>query len=408
MPYIQKRRGKKMDEITKLNQDIENLTQEISHAYEELTLIYDISSRIGSMLDVDRLPIEVINKAINTLAVKCGFLLLFNEQRSGMSIKAARGFSPEILDKFKGEYLPDNGLAGECVRKKKPVVREIKCEDTDISETILDIKNIMCVPLIYKDEPIGVIVLGDKVSGEPFYTPDTKLVFTLAAMTSTMIQNAKLYSQLQNMFLAAVSSLSSAIDEKDNYTLGHSNRVTTYAVEIGKKMNLSEEQLGILQLAAILHDVGKIGVPEEVLKKPGKLTDEEWKSIKQHPDKGVHIVEPMVETEKTMAIFDIHLINPREHIGEIISGIKHHHERFDGYGYPDGINHMEIPLVSRIIAVADAYDAMTSKRSYRDALPESVAIEELKKNAGAQHDPKIVDIFLQLRQEHRLPVCNQS
>ncbi len=252
-----------MDEITKLNQDIESLTQEISYAYEELSLIYDVATRIGSMLDVDKLPIEVINKAINILAVKCGFLLLFDEQHSGMSIKAARGFSPEILDKFKGEYLPDNGLAGECVRKRKPIVRAIKCEDTDISETILGIKNIMCIPMIHKDEPIGVIVLGDKISGEPFYTPDTKLVFALATMTSTMIQNARLYSQLQNMFLAAISSLSSAIDEKDTYTFGHSNRVTAYAVEIGKRMHLGEEELGILELSAILHDVGKRDIEED-------------------------------------------------------------------------------------------------------------------------------------------------
>ncbi|MEK7274267.1 MAG: HD domain-containing phosphohydrolase [Candidatus Desantisbacteria bacterium] len=387
-----------MDEINKLNQGIESLTKEITHTYEELSLIYDVSTHIGSVLDADKLPVEVINKAINVLDVRCGFLLLFDEQRSEMVIKAARGFAPELLDKFKGEYLPNNGLAGECVRKKQPIVRQIK-EKNDVAETILGIENIMCVPMIYKEEPIGVIVLGDKVSGEPFYTPDTKLVFALASITSTMVQNARLYSQLQNMFLSAIRSLSSAIDEKDNYTLGHSNRVTTYSVELGKRMNLSEEQLGVLQLAAILHDVGKIGIPEEVLKKPGKLTNEEWGNIKQHPDKGVHIVEPMVETEGTMAAFGINFINPKEHIKEIISGIKYHHERFDGHGYPAGLNSTNIPLISRIIAVADAYDAMTSKRSYRDALPEHVAIEELRKNAGEQHDPEIVELFIKMRQE---------
>lgn len=390
-----------MDKIIKLNQELESLTKEISHVYEELSLIYYVSTRMGSVLDADKLPIEVINKAINILDVKYGFLLLFDEQRSELVIKAARGFSPEILDKFKGKYLPNDGLAGECVRKKQPIVRQIK-EKNDIAETILGIENIMCVPMIYKEEPIGVIVLGDKVSGEPFYTPDTKLVFVLATMTSTMVQNARLYSQLQNMFLSAISSLSSAIDEKDNYTLGHSNRVTIYAVELGKRMNLSEEKLGILQLAAILHDVGKIGIPEEILQKTGKLTNEEWGSIKQHPDKGVHIVEPMVATGNIMTTLGNHLINPKEHIKEIISGIKYHHERFDGHGYPAGIDSTNIPLISRIIAVADAYDAMTSKRSYRDALPEEVAIEELRKNAGAQHDPEIVELFIKMWQEQKL------
>jgi HD-GYP domain-containing protein (c-di-GMP phosphodiesterase class II) len=394
----------KVDAINELNNEIEGLTKELSHAYEELSLIYDVSSRIGSMLDVERLPIEVINKAINILDVRCGFLLLFDEQRLEMVIKAARGFSPETLDKFKGEYLPNSGLAGECIRKKQPIVRQLKGKQ-DIAETMLGIENILCVPMVYKEEPIGVIVLGDKVSGEPFYTPDTKLLFALAVMTSTMIQNARLYSQLQNMFLSAISSLSSAIDEKDNYTLGHSNRVTTYAVELGKRMNLSEEKLGIIQLAAILHDVGKIGIPEEILQKTGKLTNEEWGSIKQHPDKGVHIVEPMVATKETMVAFGTNLINPKEHIGEIIAGIKYHHERFDGHGYPEGIEHTNIPLVSRIIAVADAYDAMTSKRSYRDALPEEVAIEELRKNAGTQHDPEIVELFIKMRQEH---LCEKS
>jgi putative nucleotidyltransferase with HDIG domain len=388
-------------DVKQLEEELNKMTNELSLAYEELSLLYEISSRLGTILDVEKLPVEIINKAINILDVRCGYLLLFDEMNSKLTVRAARGFPPEILELFKTKYDPDKGIAGKCVRKKQPLVHHFKdkIKDANISEVILGITHLMCVPMIYKDISIGVIALGDKLSGEPFRTPDVKLVFALAVQTSGMMQNAKLYSQLQDLFMAAITSLSSAIDEKDIYTFGHSNRVTNYAMEIGRMMNLNKEDMAILELAAILHDVGKIGIPDAILRKPDKLTEEEWHEIKKHPEKGVHIVEPMGTPEKARAAFKNYIFDPKKDILPLILGIKHHHERFDGYGYPEGLDNSSIPLISRIIAVADAFDAMTSKRSYRNALPVDKALEELKKNAGAQHDPEIVDIFIKIIKE---------
>jgi HD-GYP domain-containing protein (c-di-GMP phosphodiesterase class II) len=254
----------------------------------------------------------------------------------------------------------------------------------------------------YRDEPIGVITLGDKRSGEPFFVPDAKLLYSLAILVSTVIQNARFLNQLQDLFIATVSSLSSAIDEKDPHTEGHSKRVTELSLDIAKKLKLSEKDRNILELTARLHDLGKIGVSEAILGKPGKLNDEEWKIMKAHPLKGVKILQPAEDIKETLsAIREARLLIPKEDMKKIIPGIKHHHERYDGKGYPDGLQGEEIPLMARIIAVADAFDAMTSSRPYRGAMSESEAIDELVKNAGYQHDPNIVAVFIETRREKK-------
>ena len=184
--------------------------------------------------------------------------------------------------------------------------------------------------------------------------------------------------ELEKAYLESIQALRFTVEAKDRYTRGHSDRVSEFSVLIGEKMGLPEETIHTLRLGGLFHDIGKIGVPDEILLKSTQLSDEEYSQIKNHPSIGVHILS-------NATIFK-----------DIIPIVLHHHERYDGRGYPSQIKGEEIPLIARIVAIADTFDAMTSKRPYRNALPLDVVKEEFKKMKGSQFDPQIVDVFLEI------------
>ena len=189
--------------------------------------------------------------------------------------------------------------------------------------------------------------------------------------------------KLEKAYMESIETLRYTVEAKDPYTKGHSDRVAQYSVLIGKKMGLSEDEQKTLMVGGLFHDIGKIGVPDTILRKPDKLTDEEYSEIKNHPSIGAHILAPAT-------IFQ-----------EILPIVKHHHEKFDGKGYPSQLAGESIPVFARIAAVADTFDAMTSKRTYRDALPIETVIAEFERCKGTQFDPQIADVFLDiLRNEY--------
>ena len=184
--------------------------------------------------------------------------------------------------------------------------------------------------------------------------------------------------KLEQAYLDMVESLRHAVEAKDTYTRGHSDRVSEYSVLIGEKLGLSEEQIKLLKIGGLFHDIGKIGIPDRILLKTDKLTDDEYSEIKNHPAIGTHILG-------SATIFK-----------EIIPIVKHHHEKFDGRGYPSGLKGEEIPYLARIAAIADTFDAMTSRRSYRDALDLQIVKDEIERCKGTQFDPKLADVFLDI------------
>lgn len=189
------------------------------------------------------------------------------------------------------------------------------------------------------------------------------------------------HEKLEKISMQIVTALSGAIDAKDTYTNGHSTRVAEYSREIARRLGLSEKEQDDIYMMGLLHDVGKIGVPDAIINKPAKLTDEEYSIIKQHPIMGAEILENITEFPK------------------LITGARWHHERYDGKGYPDGISGEKIPLEARIIAIADAYDAMSSRRSYRNVLPQSQIYSEVQKGKGTQFDPAFAEIMLSMIDE---------
>lgn len=186
------------------------------------------------------------------------------------------------------------------------------------------------------------------------------------------------YQKLEKAYLESIETLRYTVEAKDTYTRGHSDRVSAYSVLIGERLGLSDEDLKILKIGGLFHDVGKIGVPDSILLKEAKLSDDEYSQIKNHPSIGAHILS-------SATIFK-----------DIIPIVKHHHERFDGNGYPGKLKGEEIPFLARIAAVADTFDAMTSRRTYRDALSLDIVIEEIRKCSGTQFDPTIAKAFLDI------------
>ena len=188
--------------------------------------------------------------------------------------------------------------------------------------------------------------------------------------------------KLEQAYLDMVQTLRYTVEAKDTYTRGHSDRVSEYSVLIGEKLGLPEEQIKTLRVGGLFHDIGKIGIPDKILLKPDRLTDDEYSEIKNHPSIGAHI------------------LGAAEIFKNIIPIVKHHHERYDGRGYPSGLKGEDIPYLARIAAVADTFDAMTSKRSYRNALDLQFVKEEIKKCEGTQFDPQIAEAFLDILENH--------
>ena len=253
------------------------------------------------------------------------------------------------------------------------------------------IKVKVALPIFFHDELLGIFVLGEKLSKKKFSSDELAFLSILSSDVAMAIRNASLFEDLrlqlernQKLFLQTISALAQAIEAKDKYTIGHTERVVDLSLKIAhqlKKIRRIKDWDRFehnLRIAALLHDIGKIGVPESILNKPTSLSEKEWEFIKKHPLIGVEILSPIKDLE------------------EVAKAIKYHHERFDGKGYPEGLKGRKIPLISAIIAVADAYDAMTSDRPYRKALSPQEAKEEIKKNKGIQFHPQVVEAFLKV------------
>ena len=237
------------------------------------------------------------------------------------------------------------------------------------------LRSLVTVPLVQKDKIIGVLSIYNIKVGK--YTPeDVKLLAMFASQAAIAIENAKLFEQAESGYLNTIRTLSNIIDAKDSQTFGHSERVMEHCMDIAQELKLSDHEKDVLKYAGLLHDIGKIGIDVGILRKPSKLTKDEWKVMAMHPVVGSGIVEQIGFLDDLAPI------------------ILHHHERYDGKGYPSKLKKNNIPLAARILAVVDAYESMVSDRPYRKALSAKKIRQELLECAGTQFDPYIVKIFL--------------
>jgi response regulator RpfG family c-di-GMP phosphodiesterase len=260
-----------------------------------------------------------------------------------------------------------------------------------------ELSSFVAVPLTVRGSMVGVLNVFSFTPGKKFDEGHRKLLAVLASRAASAIDNARLYVELrgsneslskanatlEEMFQQTVAGFAQALEESDMYTRGHSERVAVYSEILARGLTLPDAEVRRIVQAGVMHDVGKIGVRYDMLNKPGKLTPEEVAVFRQHPEKGKRILEPV----------------PCLH--GLIDGCWCHHEWFDGGGYPRGLSGQNIPLVGRVVAIADAYDAMTSDRAYRRALPHEVAVSEIERCAGTQFDPELADAFVRLLEAWR-------
>lgn len=344
-----------------------------------LQIINQAGQMAASMTEIKNLTKMIINFAVEVTSAEAGSLILYDRERNDLYFAAAIGSNVEGLENVRINM--GQGVAGIVAESLEPLIIKDAHFDSRFNKNVdkktgFITKSILCIPLMTKGECLGVLEVINKKDDTIFCDADLELLSTLGTQISSAIDNANMYSQMKSLFLSTVQSLSSAIDAKNKYTNDHSRRVTIYTLAIAQEMGCTVEVCNNIRLSGLLHDIGKIGVPEAILDKTSRLTDVEFKKIKEHPMIGAKIMEPIKPLQK------------------IIPGMRYHHERWDGRGYPDGLKGLEIPLAGRIIAVADTFDAMTSDRSYRKGLSSEIAIEEIKNCSGTQFDPIVVEAFL--------------
>lgn len=326
---------------------------------------------ISQILIVDDDPI-ILKRAWNTLT-SAGFKVVVLKSGKALLDYAKENMAPNLIlldismPEMDGFEVVEELRMCESNWRDTPVIFLTANEDEDTETKGLSLG---AMDFIRKPFVPSVLVLRVKHAVE---------LVRLQKDLETMVEEKT--KENENLFIHVVESLADAIDAKDNYTKGHSGRVAVYSKEIARRYGYDEKQQEQVFMMGLLHDVGKIGVPDEVINKPGRLTDEEFAKIKKHPGIGGKILGNIKE------------------MPELAAGAKWHHERYDGKGYPEGLSGDDISEEARIIAVADAYDAMTSNRSYRGALPVEAVRGEIEKGKGSQFDPKFADIMIEMIDE---------
>ncbi len=242
----------------------------------------------------------------------------------------------------------------------------------------------LMVPIRDRARIGGAVALGPRITGQPYSAGDIRMLETMGNSFAIALQNSNLYRQLKETYVNTIEALVTAIEAKDRYTRGHTARVARYARAIAVELDLDEASLQQVEYGAALHDVGKIGIYEHVLNKHGELTEEEFAMIRRHPAMG----------DRILAHIDF--------LREARLAVRHHHERVDGSGYPDGLRGAQIPLIAKVVAVADAFDAMTTTRTYSNPIGLEEAIDNLERKAGSQFDVMVVEAFIRLLRDGRL------
>ncbi|MFP4381254.1 MAG: HD domain-containing phosphohydrolase [Candidatus Sumerlaeia bacterium] len=367
---------------------IEKLNRQLHQKISQLTKLYNISESFHAFVDNHSLLQYVVDLASDLTGAQRVSLLTFDRRHQFLIMRASKGISDEVARKACVHI--GQGIAGKVAEQFKPV-RITSSEYSEYSKKFepevrrsYATNSWLSVPMFIGGELFGVLNLTDKKDMADFTEEDEYLALMLAEKAGIKIENNVLYEGIYANLLDTLKALVSTIEAKDSYTRSHSQRVTETAIILARHIGCSEEDCESISFAGILHDIGKIGIQDNILQKKGRLDDREYGVIKTHPVIGETIIEPLglIEAERDI--------------------IRHHHERIDGKGYPDRLGGKEIPILSRIVSIADSFDAMTSTRSYRAAQDMQFVLTELSKNAGAQFDAELVDAMLDLIDQDKI------
>ncbi len=360
---------------------IEKLNAQLNQKVKEQALLYNVAETISAIQNSYALYEEMVSLACDLLSARKAVFLLYDRGNEVFFPLTSQGFSSDQEEIDEVMIPVGQGVVGRAASRGQPIIYNnphtpltLGCDKNGHK---VEAASFMCVPMSIRDEIFGMMVVTNK-DGLGFMEDDLFLLQFLVTKAALSVENIALYETVLDNLHSTLRSLVTAIEAKDAYTEQHSHRVTELSIRIAQNMNLSEEEISSIRFSGYLHDIGKIGVRDEILTKPGILTPQEFDIMKTHTVIGERIVR--------------HLgLLPREK-----SIIRHHHESWDGSGYPDGLAREKIPLLARIITVADSFDAMTSNRPYRKALTQNTAINELRRMSFVQFDGQVVEVFLEL------------
>lgn len=351
--------------------------------YNAELMLQRLSRTTTSFLDIEKITHLILSEVSNTLHIEHGAILIKAAEKGDFQVIAEDGEKKH----FQSGFRADHPIVTWMMRQNQPLLNRdlsmfpiFKSIWREENEELEKFNPEIFLPLISKGELIGILALGKKLSSQP-YTQDEQLIFsTLANQTAVAIENARLYDELKESFVQSVTALANAIDIRDTYTNTHSQQIADWAAKTARQLGCTSEEINDIYLGGLLHDIGKIGIPDTILQKPTKLNKEEWIVVQTHPTLGAELISPI----KKLAT-----VSPM---------IENSHERYDGLGYPNGKKGLEIPLGARIISVVDSYSAMLDKRPYKEPYSRDRIIDELKQNSGKMYDPIVVEAFLKIIQ----------
>ena len=354
---------------------------------KETMALLEVSRLMTSTLDIEVLLSRLVQITADVCEVGKCTVYIYLEEKGRFYPTATFGMFPdsEWETELSEGVMPEDLVSEEAaaLMRHESVISDASLSPFIPEERLADtgVKSILLVPISSHDNLLGVMGLFYSKDRDDLDSQNFHLVTAIASQAAVAMENASLYEDLEMSYFSTVKALARAIEVKDPYTYGHSERVTEYATVIARKLNLEEWEMRNIKYASALHDIGKLGISMNILNKPGALSEEEFIHVKTHPQMGDSIVEPVSFLREPRAI------------------ILHHHERYDGKGYPAGLKGMDIPLGARILAVADSFEAMMSDRPYRKALSLAEALKEMKVNSGTQFDPVIVKAFIEALDE---------
>ena len=348
-----------------------------------LTTLMNTASNMSLSGDLRSLIISTLKAAVNDLGASAGTVsLTCEEDNSVLLTEAAYGVKGDF--EFPVVVTMGEGISGYVAKTGQPITMTAKDgEFIDCDGIGLPVKSAYCLPLVnrefsgvgvsHSELMIGAITIINSDENATLESEELDLLQSLSSLLANAVHNARMEERSRATFIRTLESLATALEARDEYTRGHSQRVCDLSVMIGMRLGLMTDALEELRIGTILHDIGKIGVPDHILNKPGRLTDEEFMTMRTHPVIGYEICRPLMLSEGVLLI------------------IRNHHEKLDGSGYPDGLKGGELPLSLRIVCVADAFDAMSSRRPYRGVMDMGHVMGEMSKGAGIQFDPVVVE-----------------
>ncbi|GAB4499511.1 MAG: hypothetical protein OHK003_15630 [Anaerolineales bacterium] len=358
---------------------------------ERLAALTGVGSAINSSLDLDDVLDKVMDELIVLMKAEKGFLML-KDEKGDFHVEVARNSNRDDLTE--DDFLISRSIVRQVLKDGEAVLTTNAKEDSrfkqQASVAAFQLLSILCAPLKVKDELIGVIYVDNRAHAGIFGNNDLGLISAFANQAAVAIYNAQLFKELQVAYRATLEGWVRALDLRDKETEGHTKRVTALTQALARKMGVNETDLVHFERGALLHDIGKMAIPDGILLKPAALTPEERILIEKHP------------------VYAFEMLSPIDFLNPALDIPYCHHEKWDGSGYPRGLKGEEIPLAARIFAVVDVWDALVSDRPYRKGLKPDDVKQKIREDAGRHFDPRVVDVFLQLDEQTLLSAAKIS